>query len=146
MAKLSPKVSQSLYIGGSLVTGVLSLGMIWGGIDTDTAVNLGQVVTGIVTLLGGTAVSSMAAARTSKQRKDGVFDDAPVVHADNAVEGIAAVAQQFNAMVATVTDGVQKVQDAAGGLAGVLTHAPGVTSTPLADAVRQAVAQKDAQS
>lgn len=86
---MNSKIRQSIYIGGTIVTGILSLAMIWGGLDSDTATSLTQAIAGVVTLLGGTAVTATAATMTGKQRRDGTLDTTPV---DQVLGGLSAIA------------------------------------------------------
>jgi len=83
------KIRQSIYVGGTIVTGGVSLAMIWGGLSADTAASLTQAIAGVVTLLGGTAVTATAATMTGKQRRDGTLDSSPV---DQVLGGLSAIA------------------------------------------------------
>ena len=119
---MSPKLAQSLYLGGSIVTSVLGIALIWGGIDAGTAANLGQIVGGLVSLLGGTIPTTTAAVRVGKQSVPGGPLDPnapPPSQAISAVEGIVAVGQQFQDLISGVSHGINQVQNMATGLAAV---------------------------
>lgn len=70
---MSPKLAQSLYQFGVVVSGILGIALIWGGIDQGTADSIGQIIGGIVALVPG-ATSAVASKRVATQRKDGTFD------------------------------------------------------------------------
>lgn len=115
-----------LYTVMTGLLGLVGIASTFGLITSDQAASLGQVGTTAGALVGA-VTTAIAAFRTHKQLNNGTFEPAPPTPpAQTAVESIAAVASQYNDLVSAVTDGVQRVQDVAGGLAGVLKGvAPG---------------------
>ena len=68
---MSPKIRQSLYYLGAMVPSVLGFLLIWGGIDQGAADNLGQIVAGIINMVGAAAPATAQAtpvATTSGKR------------------------------------------------------------------------------
>ena len=102
------------------ILGLVGIASTFGLITAEQSASLGAVGTTAASLIGavGTAVASF---RTHKQLNNGTFEPAPPVPvAQTAVESIAAVANQFQDLTKVVADGVQHVQDVAGGLDAVL--------------------------
>lgn len=109
-----------LYTVVSGILGLVGIASTFGLVTQEQGANLGAVGTAATTLVGA-VVTAIASFRTHKQLNNGTFQPAPPPPAaQTAVEGIAAVANQFNDLTTAVAAGVQRVQDVAGGLAGVL--------------------------
>lgn len=100
---MNPKLRQSLYFGGSIVTGILGIALIWGGIDAGAADNINSIVSGLVSLLGGTAPTAVAGAKVNQQRKDGTLAGVP----------LGEVFQTIVALKTVVDDTVDYAQNAA---------------------------------
>jgi hypothetical protein len=92
---MSPKIRESLYYLGTIVTGVLGIALIWGGIDAGAADSIGDILAGFLALIGASA-PAVAAKKINEQRRDGTLD--VVSPADAVVNGVQAVIQaQANA-------------------------------------------------
>lgn len=77
---MNPKVRQSVYLIGTIISGVVGVALIWGGIDAGSASNIEAIISGIGALIGGGA--SATAARTVKeQRNAGTFDSTSPIDA-----------------------------------------------------------------
>lgn len=100
---MNAKLRQTLYFGGSIVTGILGIALIWGGIDAGAADNLNSIFSGLVTLLGGTAPTAVAGAKVKEQRKDGTLSGVP----------LGEVFQTIVALKTVVDDTVDYAQNAA---------------------------------
>ena len=105
---MNPKVAQTIYQIGTVVTGLLGVALIWGGIDSHTADAVNSIVAGLGTLLGGTLPSATAAVRTNRQIKDGTLGS-PADQIINGITTIAAVKTQAEADIARVTKTAQDV-------------------------------------
>ena len=102
---MNPKIAQTVYAIGTIIPAILSIGLIWGGLDQGVADGVNQLTAGVVALLCGVAPAT-ATVRVAKQRKDGTFDVlAPV---DQVVTGVQAV---LNAQTQAISD-VEKVKQA----------------------------------
>ena len=88
---MNPKIAQTLYALGTVVTGIVSTVLIWGGISAESAAGITQAIAGLLTLLGGTAVTTTAGIRVTKQRADGTFDE-PANPVDQVLGGLTAIA------------------------------------------------------
>ena len=117
---MSPKIRESLYYLGTIITAVMGLGLIWGGLEQNTVDSVGDIVAGIAALLGSAAPAT-AAAQVNKQRKDGTFDVLSpaeqvaagvraAVEAQEAAEaGLAAAAADLDKVKQVVTGHVSVV-------------------------------------
>jgi hypothetical protein len=85
---MSPKFRQTIYYIGTLISGVIGIALLWGGISSGSADSIQQIVAGVVSLLGAGA-PAIAAKKVDTQRKDGTFD--PVPPADQVINGVNAV-------------------------------------------------------
>ena len=101
---MSPKLAQTIYQLGALISAVLGIALIWGGIDAGAANSIAQIVAGITALFGG-AAPAVAAKRVNDQRKDGMFDS--VGPADQVINGVQAV---IEAQAKAQTD-IDRVKD-----------------------------------
>lgn len=101
---MGPKARQTLYLGGTIVTGIIGIALLWGGIDSTTANSVNQIVGGLGVLLGGTS-SAVAAAKTGQQRKDGTFDQlSPADAIINALPAVLDAKAQAEADIQRVTE------------------------------------------
>ncbi|QTF81434.1 holin [Mycobacterium phage TarsusIV] len=105
---MSPKVRQTIYYLGTLVPGVLGIALIWGGIDAGAADNLGDIIAGVLNLIGAGAPAT-AAVKVNSQRKDGTLSASPVEQATKAVEQVLAARDAAQAQVDQVTQAVGSV-------------------------------------
>lgn len=94
---MNSKMRQTLYFSGTIVTGIVSVALIWGGLSTESAAGITQAITGLLTLLGGTAVTATAGAVTGKQRHDGILDNSPV---EQVLGGLFAITEARDKAVA----------------------------------------------
>ncbi|BBC53813.1 putative holin [Mycobacterium phage PP] len=110
---MSPKISETIYHVGTVVTGLIGIGLVWGGIDAGAAAHIGDILAGIATALAAGAPAT-AAVRVRRQSKDGLFDEVPP--ADAVVNGVQAViaAQQ------TATAELDRVKQAVTSAVGVV--------------------------
>lgn len=129
---MNPKIAQTIYAVGTVVTAVTGIALLWGGIDAGTADSIGQIVGGISVLLGGTPVAATAAVRTTKQINSGTLGS-PADQIVSAITSIAATKAQAEADIAKVT---QTAQD-------VLGVIPGAAA--IAGDIRAAVGALDAR-
>jgi len=129
---MNPKIAQTIYAVGTVVTAVTGIALLWGGIDAGTADSIGQIVGGISVLLGGTPVAATAAVRTTKQINSGTLGS-PADQIVSAITSIAATKAQAEADIAKVT---QTAQD-------VLGVIPGAAA--IASDIRAAVGALDAR-
>ena len=116
---MTPKIARTLYALGTIVTGVLSVALIWGGIEQGTADSIGQIITGLTVLIGGTAVTGTAGVRVTRQAKDGILGT-PADRVIAGVEAITATRDQAAADLDRIT-GVVADQLAAVPVVGPLT-------------------------
>ncbi|AER48670.1 holin [Mycobacterium phage Ares] len=122
-----------VWAGLAVIAPLLSFLATFGILSSDQANAINGALTAVVGVLTAFGFG-VAAKKTSEQVKNGTFDPAPpppppvlVPPAMSAVEGITAVANQFNDLVTGVTSGVKHVQDVVGGLAGAI---PGLSGLP----------------
>ncbi|QBP30492.1 holin [Mycobacterium phage Charm] len=89
---MSPKIRQSVYLVGTVISGIVGIALVWGGIDAGAAANIDSILTGLGALVGGGA-NAAAAAKVNVQRKDGTFDAAtPIEQAITAIPAVVATA------------------------------------------------------
>lgn len=101
---MTPKLAQTLYQLGALVSAVLGIALIWGGIDSGAADSINQIIGGLVALIPG-ATNAVAGKRVSTQRNDGTFET--VAPADQVINGVQAV---IEAQAKAQTD-IDRVKD-----------------------------------
>ena len=113
---MSPKIAQSIYFFGTIVSAIIGVALLWGGIDSNTADSVNQIISGVGVLIGGGVPSATAAARVTKQKKDGVFDPPPpsAAPADLVVENMPVVVKEVADKVAEL----ERVRKAAGDVLG----------------------------
>lgn len=70
---MNPKIAQTLYALGTVVTSVVGIALLWGGVDAGTANGIGQIVGGLGVLFGGTPQLGLATARTGRQINTGTL-------------------------------------------------------------------------
>lgn len=105
---MNPRIAQTIYALGTLVTTIVGIALLWGGIDAGTADSIGQIVGGIGVLIGGTPVTATAAVRTTKQINNGTLGS-PADQIVNGITAIAATKAQAEADIAKVTQTAQAV-------------------------------------
>lgn len=100
---MTPKIRESLYYVGTIVPAIIGLALIWGGIDQASADSIGDIIAGVVSLLGAGAPAT-AAAKVRQQRKDGTFDTpSPAEAVVKGVEAVVAAQQTAQAEFDRVT-------------------------------------------
>lgn len=93
---MSSKIRQTIYMGGTLVSTLIGIALIWGGIDAGAADSINTIIGGLGVLLGGSAPTAVAAKKVADQRKDGTF--VTVTPVEQVINGVEAVVQaQANA-------------------------------------------------
>lgn len=104
---MTTKLRQTLYLVGTIGSGIVGVALLWGGISADTAASLTQVITGLGALLGAGAAGT-AGVTVTRQARDGVLDSNPL---DQVLGGLAAItsardqaAADFDAIAAAVGD------------------------------------------
>lgn len=107
---MNPKIRQTIYQLGTVLTGVLGIALVWGGIDAGSAQNIDSIVQGLIALLGSGA-SGLAATVTKEQRKDGTLEP------KSPLEQILRGAQQVQQAKAVAEDEYAKAQSVLNGLA-----------------------------
>ncbi|AHG24054.1 holin [Mycobacterium phage LittleGuy] len=113
---MSPKVRETLYYLGTIIPGVVGIALIWGGLDAGSAESIGDILVGVLTLLGASA-PAVAAKKVNEQRKDGtLLPQAPV---DQVVSGVTAILET-QAKAQAELDRVKSV------VAGAASIVPGV--------------------
>ena len=116
---MNSKIAQTIYLGGTVVSGIIGITLIWGGIDAGTADSLNQIIGGIGVLLGGSGAAGTAAVRVNKQRKDGTFDTPPSP-ADQVIQALPTVVEQATQAVAELDRVKQAATDALGSTVTIL--------------------------
>lgn len=124
---MSPKFREILYYVGTLIPGLVGLGLVFGAIDQGAAANIGDLVAGLLGLAGAAAPAT-AAVKVRSQRKDGVFD--PATPADAVANGV----QQVIAAQAAANAEVDKVRNIVSAAVGII---PGLG--PLAEQAINAI-------
>lgn len=96
---MSPRIRQSVYYLGTVVSGILGIALLFHGVSADAAGNINSMVAGLVALLGGSAPAAIAAHNVSKQRKEGTLDfsGSPEQQAVDAINAVSAQAQAATA-------------------------------------------------
>ena len=102
---MSPKLRQTLYYLGTLITGGLGILVLYGAIDQGAADHLGGIVTGIVALFGA-AAPAVAANQVNKQRKDGTFElpADPVAKIETGVAEVVKRAEEAQSNLDRIKD------------------------------------------
>lgn len=85
---MSPKFRQSFYYLTSVITAVLGLALLWGGVKAGTASNITDILAGLGGLLGATG-PALAGKKVGEQSKDGTFDS--LSPADQISQGATAL-------------------------------------------------------
>lgn len=111
---MNPKIAQSLYQLGTVVSGLVGLFLVWGGIDAGAADSLNQIIGGLLALMPG-AANAVAAKRVSGQRKDGTLGSP----ADQVTKGVQAVLEAQAQATAEVEKVKQAVTAAVGTVPGM---------------------------
>lgn len=139
---MTPKARQLFYSFGTIATGLLTVLVVFNVIDSGTAASLNGVIAALGGLFG-TAAAGTAAVMTQKQIKNGVLSpEATAV--DRTLSGLQDVTKVYTDLVDQVTNGLQRVQNTAEALSGVVppvapaTDAIAEITGNLADAVRDA--------
>jgi len=134
---MTPKIRQTIYAVGTLISTVLGLALIWGGVNTGTADNANQIIAGLLALLGGGA-PAVAARTVAKQNQAGAFDNVPV--AEQAISAIQKTIEKANDAQSDVQRVTQAITDALTGTIGnVVTSTLGPAAGSLARQVMDSV-------
>lgn len=108
---MPPKIRQTIYGLGTILSAGLGIALVWGGIGSDAANSVNQVLAGVLALLGAGA-PAVAAGTVAKQRKDGTLDSQPP--ADAAITAIQETVRQAGVAAAEVDRVKVAVSDALG--------------------------------
>lgn len=100
---MSPKIAQTIYQAGTVVSAILGILLLWKGIDQGTADGINSILAGIGVLIPGGA-SATAAKRVATQRADGTLSKDPVVK-------IQAGLQEAGQIVASAQAGMDIAND-----------------------------------
>lgn len=104
---MSPKLRQSFYYLSTIVTSIVGLALLYGGLSAGVADNITEVLAGLGGLLGA-AGPAVAGKKVGEQRKEGVFDTDPASQIAAGVKAvqdqIAAARAQAEAVKAVVSD------------------------------------------
>jgi Mycobacterial 2 TMS Phage Holin (M2 Hol) Family len=85
---MSPKIRQTIYQLGSILTGILGIYLIWSGAGDVQGQGLSGILEGILALFGSGA-SGLAATKTRQQRLTGAFDEDPLKQLLTGAQGLA---------------------------------------------------------
>ncbi|AJD82429.1 holin [Mycobacterium phage Sheen] len=102
---LDPRIAQTLYGVSTILSAVLGIALVWGGIDAGAAESIGDILVGFMDLLGITAPSAVATARTHVQRKDGTLDN-PAERIVKDLTSLVQAKEQTEAALASVQSAV----------------------------------------
>ena len=130
---MTPKIRQTIYALGTLISAVLGIGLIWGGVTAGTADHVNTVIAGLLALIGGGA-PAVAARTVAKQNKQGAFDNVPI--AEQAITAIQRTIEQATSAQADVQRVTQAVTDA---LTGTITNVVTGTLGPVAGSLARQV-------
>ena len=111
---MSPKIRQSYYYLSSIITAVIGIALLWGGLKTGTADNITDIIGGLGGLLGAGG-GALAGRKVGEQAKEGVFEAS--TPADQIVNG----AQQLQDII---RDAQAQADQAKQVLTGVLGGVP----------------------
>ena len=106
---MNPKIAQTIYALGTVVTGIVGIALVWGGIDAGTANGIGQIVGGLGVLTGGTPQLGLATVRTGRQIKDGTLSSDPATMVVNGLNQMAAIKTAAEDSYQTVAKAAQDV-------------------------------------
>lgn len=115
---MNPKFRQSFYYLSSVVTALVGLVVLWGGLESDAANNLVAVIAGLGGLFGATG-PALAGKKVGEQTKDGTLDVL------SPADQIAAGAQQLQDIIQTAQTQANQAKDV---LTGVLGGVPVLSS------------------
>ena len=121
---MSPRIRQSFYYLSSLVTAVVGLALLWGGLKAGTADNITDIIGGLGGLFGAGG-GALAGKKVGEQNKNGTFD--PITPADQITQGA-------NSLQDIIKDAQAQADQAKAVLSGVLGGIP-VLGPQLEDAL-----------
>lgn len=127
---MTPQIRRTIYQLGTLVSSVLGLALIWGGISQGTADHINTVLAGLIALISGGA-PAVAARTVKEQTKQGAFDAVP-----NAEAAIKYVQAAFDDRERTAAD-AQRIVDV---VANALPTAVSTAAQQVGGLVDQAIA------
>lgn len=94
---MTPKIRQSFYYFSTIVSGVIGLGLLYGGLSAGLANHITEVIAGIGGLLGATG-PALAGKKLGEQVKDGTFES--LDPAAQVSQGVQAAREQYASAVA----------------------------------------------
>jgi len=110
---MNAKFRQSIYYVGTVISSVLGLALVWGGLSEGAATHLNTLIAGALALVGASA-PAVAARQVGKQIHDGAFDSSdPVSQISNSIkavnEQLAQARAQAEAVKSVVSDAIDDV-------------------------------------
>ncbi|ALF00877.1 holin [Mycobacterium phage Serenity] len=103
---MSPKIRQTIYLLGTAAPALLGIALIWGGLDAESAADIGDIIAGVVSILVSGA-PAVAAGTVRSQRKDGTLSTSPVDQVTKGVEQVLAARQNAEDEVAKVKQALE---------------------------------------
>ncbi|AQT28203.1 holin [Mycobacterium phage Sham4] len=100
---MSTRLAQTVYYLGTIVPSVLGILLLWNGIDAGAAENIGQIIAGLLNLIGAGAPAT-AAVRVNRQIKDGTLTSSASEQVVKGVEQVLAARDAAEAEVAKVKE------------------------------------------
>lgn len=108
---MSAKMRQSFYYLSTIVTSIVGLALIYGGISSGLAEHVTTVLAGVGGLLGATG-PALAGRKVGEQLKDGAFDSSdPVTQVANGVKAVQDQLASARAQAEAVKSVVSNVID-----------------------------------
>ena len=108
---MSAKLRQSFYYLSTIITSLVGLGLLYGGLSAGLADHLTEVLAGIGGLLGATG-PALAGRKVREQLKDGAFDSTdPVSQVANGVKAVQDQLASARAQAEAVKSVVSNVVD-----------------------------------
>jgi hypothetical protein len=123
---MSPKFRQTFYYLSSVITSVIGLALLYGGLKAGTADNITTILAGLGGLLGATG-PALAGKKVGEQTKEGVFDS--LSPADQISQG----AKQLNDILSNAHQQADQAKEV---LTGVLGGVP-ILGAQLEDALNR---------
>ena len=105
---MTPRIRQSIYLVGTIISAVVGVALLWGGLTAESANHVSQLVAGLVALLGG-AAPAVAAKTVTKQMNEGRFDENPADQVIKGIEAVVAARSEAQVQVDRVKDAVSAV-------------------------------------
>lgn len=109
---MTPKIRQTYYYLSSIVTAVIGLALLYGGLKAGTADNITDIIGGLGGLLGAGG-GALAGKKVGEQTKDGTLASDPTTQIANGIQQVQkqldaarAQAEATKAIVSNVFDDI----------------------------------------